>query len=732
MSTGEIDRLELEIKLKNPDKKAISDLRELSKELDRLKSITSDSSFQALKNLKLGVSSSIEKGMSEAKSSVQGVETSIKKVSTTLESVGKQVDFSKAFNFNVAEKQTQDFSASIRTSLDNLAKYKNLRVYNKSLADQIKDFDKLKSFKIDFSKIGLPKQNKGILEPLPTTSQATVDNVIDKADLKRYKKREDDKKPLTSFQKLMNSIKRVAIYRTIRAILKVIARAFKEGIQNLAIFDKNVNKTMSSISTSAEKIKASIGLTFAPVLEAIAPAIEQIANSMVEVGNNISKLTAQMKGLSTYTKISSKYAKDYAQSLNSARKFSFDTFETLGGTASPFETESIDSATSSTSGLFEVINSTREVFSQVYEILSDIMVQLRPLFDMILTSLGRVISIIGGILESLRPVIDSIVNNLLPPIVKIVDLILDLASSILLDIWKAIEPIVSATVDMLAPIIDIIAEQINVIFEILEPIFSISKKIHGVQGESLGLITSMQATLNIIKPILETISALWHGISQGVSGVVKILKGDFIGGINDIKNAFIGVWENVKSIWASWWNEISSAFKTLWGYVSDFFSSLGETAEKVWKSLKKGAWYVVDGIVEGFAWALNRVIDGVNALTSGLSSIWDWIGIPSIPEIPYVNWSVPEFANGGLVGELWQMNEHGQPEMLYNGNNSGNNTSVINRAQLSEAFTEAIYNSGILDAIMNAGVINIDGREIASSKSFKRELNRTNPNLNLR
>lgn len=77
------------------------------------------------------------------------------------------------------------------------------------------------------------------------------------------------------------------------------------------------------------------------------------------------------------------------------------------------------------------------------------------------------------------------------------------------------------------------------------------------------------------------------------------------------------------------------------------------------------------------------------------------------------------------------MNERGNPEMLYNPNNNGD-TSVINTDQLSLAFERAIYNTGILNAIEESGQLYIDGKYIAQSKSFKSELNRTNPKLSIK
>ena len=77
------------------------------------------------------------------------------------------------------------------------------------------------------------------------------------------------------------------------------------------------------------------------------------------------------------------------------------------------------------------------------------------------------------------------------------------------------------------------------------------------------------------------------------------------------------------------------------------------------------------------------------------------------------------------------MNENNNPEMLFNANGNAN-TSVINIVQLSRAFEQAIYNTGLLNAIEQGNQVYIDGKYIAQSKNFKNEINRTNPKLAIR
>ena len=93
---------------------------------------------------------------------------------------------------------------------------------------------------------------------------------------------------------------------------------------------------------------------------------------------------------------------------------------------------------------------------------------------------------------------------------------------------------------------------------------------------------------------------------------------------------------------------------------------------------------------------------------------------------------IPQYANGGLVdsGSLFVAGEAGAE--LVTTMPSGQ-TGVTNIAQFKQAMVEAIYEcSDVFQQSGESVVLNLDGAEIARSKSFKSELNRTNSGLNLR
>lgn len=133
----------------------------------------------------------------------------------------------------------------------------------------------------------------------------------------------------TGEKSLVSAIKRVALYRAIRGVLKAIANAFKEGFSNLAGYSEEVNNTLSQLTSSFTTIKNSVAVIFLPLLNAITPVIQWISVSIANLANSISYLSAKLKGNATYLKVNTDYLKKFNEQ---SRLLSFDTFEKLGNT----------------------------------------------------------------------------------------------------------------------------------------------------------------------------------------------------------------------------------------------------------------------------------------------------------------------------------------------------------------------------------------------------------------
>lgn len=131
----------------------------------------------------------------------------------------------------------------------------------------------------------------------------------------------------TGEKNLLSAIKRVAVYRAIRGVLKAIVNAFKEGFSNLAGYSEEVNNALSQLTSSFTTIKNSVAVAFLPLLNAITPVIQWVSVSISNLANSISYLSAKLKGNATYLKVNTDYLKKFNEQ---SRLLSFDTFEKLG------------------------------------------------------------------------------------------------------------------------------------------------------------------------------------------------------------------------------------------------------------------------------------------------------------------------------------------------------------------------------------------------------------------
>ena len=105
---------------------------------------------------------------------------------------------------------------------------------------------------------------------------------------------------------LLKSFGRIAMYRALRAALKLITQAFKEGINEVYLYSKTIDGTfkqsMDTLATSAEYFKASLGAMIAPLINMVAPFIDQFVDKLVEGMNALNEVFARLNGQATFTR----------------------------------------------------------------------------------------------------------------------------------------------------------------------------------------------------------------------------------------------------------------------------------------------------------------------------------------------------------------------------------------------------------------------------------------------
>lgn len=271
----------------------------------------------------------------------------------------------------------------------------------------------------------------------------------------------------------------------------------------------------------------------------------------------------------------------------------------------------------------------------------------------------------------------------------------------------------SAELEDTKTFIEGIQSLISGIGKLLGGVFSVVVQIVDYLKPSLGII------FDVVGEIADIVGDVLHDIMDALAPVL-----DMIGG------ALAQIFKGIKGLLDIILPEIRFMVKLTTDIFAIISDIIGLRFDKLFNHIKQLGSDLIKGFARMIDSVLNGVMDFINEfLFGGFNLIGEKLGWQKMGIFfgrSNLESLVPSFENGGLVGELWQMNEHGVPEMLYNANNSSNNTSVINQAQLSQAFETAIYNTGLIPAIQSAGVVSIDGRDIASSSRFIAEMNRRN------
>lgn len=295
MADTTIDTLKLDIDIKTTEN-AGKKIKSISNSLDRLNEVVKKIDTSQMSSIFDSMSKSVSPFISQVKSAEKGL-----------------IALSK-----VARKVQKDFSGAVMPKKETVET--NL---GQGQAEQVK------------SKSGVPSYLKMTSETAKSASGEV--SKLSKRMSELTKNSVNLKKPLNS---IIKSMGRIAFYRAIRTILKEITQSIREGAKFLAKMSPEFNDAMSSITSSVDKLRASLTVVFYQIIIEFAPHIERISNKISQFANNFSLALATMRGSGTYIKTNTEYWKDYEKAI-SGTLFSFDTFQKLGGDQSKIDYEKL-------------------------------------------------------------------------------------------------------------------------------------------------------------------------------------------------------------------------------------------------------------------------------------------------------------------------------------------------------------------------------------------------------
>ena len=125
------------------------------------------------------------------------------------------------------------------------------------------------------------------------------------------------KKTDGGFKNLLRTMKQMMLSMAVFQVMFKGLEYVKSGLQNLAVYSKEYNKTMSDFTSATAQLKNGLAVAFQPILNMVIPALTSMINHLNEAVNAVGRFFAIMAGKSTYTK-AIKQNKDYAASLDKA------------------------------------------------------------------------------------------------------------------------------------------------------------------------------------------------------------------------------------------------------------------------------------------------------------------------------------------------------------------------------------------------------------------------------
>lgn len=470
------------------------------------------------------------------------------------------------------------------------------------------------------------------------------------------------KQGASGLSKFISSLKRILMYRVVRFILSNIARAAKEGIQNLVQYSKAIggidasraNATMSQFASIGMQVKNTLGAALMPVLNALMPVIQTLANWFIIAANAVNQFFAAISGASTWTR-AKEYAVDYAKGLDkasgSAKKLKgmlagFDELNVIqsetggGGGGATQNFKKMFEEVKINEKLQKILQAIRGFFVDIWERIKDsgAVERLTTAWNKFKESLNKLWnspgmqSLIGWLKEAISLVITLagiIIINTLADLTTILTDVVNLINAIINgDIAGVVNEVKNLLVDVLALPFGIIADIIDTLF---------GTDIRGWLDDLVATIKEFDLAAWFVQA-WEDIKSVWNEAPGWFNdNVIQPVVGFFEQLWKDVSGFFSRLWGDITAIWnvvASWFGDkviqpVTAYFKGVWNDVSGFFKNLWKDITAIWSVAAN--WFQTK-VITPVSTAFNTVTTAIGGFFTNL-----WTGIKNTFE-SVANW----------------------------------------------------------------------------------------------
>lgn len=296
----------------------------------------------------------------------------------------------------------------------------------------------------------------------------------------------------------------------------------------------------------------------------------------------------------------------------------------------------------------EVFSKLADIFAKVIEYMTPVIEQLFPALEPMLESFGELFGqiVISAmeIWKALQPLGEAMVDLILaimPPITELVQALMPIISAIIPILADFIKSVLPTVIQILQLILPPLVTILSVIANILATVLTVvAKVISFVLPIIVNVITTIiKVIIGIINVVMSVITAIITGVTRVIQFVTSVVTGiiSFVSGaINKIAGFFRGLWNTIKSIFSGVGNFFRGVFDTIKSIFQNIAQKIGSTIGGIIKGAINGVLTIAENIINGPIRALNGMIDIIN-------------NIPGVSIGKIKEWRLPRMATGGVV-----------------------------------------------------------------------------------
>ena len=520
-------------------------------------------------------------------------------------------------------------------------------------------------------------------------------------------------KPLGNF---INSLKRIALYRIIRSIIKSVSQAMQEGLEKAYIFSAGIDgqghrfaEAMDNIKSSTNAMKGQLGSAFISLLTAIQPILITIINLVTKVADAISQLFAAFTGR-TYLKANAtaaQFADTMASGAGSAKEWrnqlmGFDEINRLnepnsgggGGGTNPLAGYAFEDAPINQK-LLDFINNLKEKLAPAIERCKEAFDRLKEAWDRFIGNFD------GGALSQffsdlLALPLEAIANTL-TVVFDTLTLILDVLNALNTGDWSKVWfDFKQLLYDVVVLVMDLFVGLTNLLMDAL---IAVAGAIDSVIG------THLADYLQADKDAFNEMYTASRDSEDGLWGLKRVL------GLTETST-----------------EKLAEEAQDLTADLGDVGTEAQDLETKV--SGVRGA---VDWVLDGFrdfgtevGWIITSLFQPLADLCSWIDSALQGFNLLSWKRVNSPNYNVYEdssawltgFASGGFPteGQLFMAREAG-PELV---GTMGGHTAVANNQEIVEGIRQGVYDAVVAANGNGNSEVNVkvylDSREIKAGQ----------------